>query len=451
MNVLMINVFVETPETRAPVQGLDYPDFQVFDNGTRLEPVVFESGATETWPAEIWFLVSCPQQGRSSDFATGDASAFKQALTNLGRYSSVGVAHWCANGDADTDLLPTQDREAPLVALEAISHKNPVVPSEASSKRSFQRALDLVIEKSRGQNNQALPVIIALSDGSLGLSKHDSELMAKKLLYRGAILYDVENRHEVSRSQHRKEEGASLQNISRQTGGRTYSVGHQGYFQVINDIMERLRFRYTLGLIPGHVDGQWHTIRVKLTSAALRKHQFVRLDYPTGYLASRFGTTLPYSMENYRRATDSNLDNVLAQVLDRPTVIHDILFDVKGHGFIGSDNLLEFSLQLGRDELTWVKLPNGRRKSGISIVVASYSEDGRNLGHEVIQFDVIRDEAHLPITGDGPLSTSEVVAVSELASRVRVAVRDDATGKVGCQDFSLKEVLSAPRSPMVIM
>jgi hypothetical protein len=454
VNLLLINVFVESPETHAPVQGLDYSDFQVFDNGTPLEPLVFVSAASGTSrPVEIWFLASCPQQGQSRDgsgFAAGDRSAFKQALANLDGDSSVGVAHWCANGDFGTDLLPTQDREGPFVALEKISRQDSVEPSEDSSKRALQRALDLVIEKSRGQNPQALPVIVVLSDGSLGISKDDAELMAKRLLYRGAILYDVENRHEVSKGARRKEERAFLQSISRQTGGRVYSLGHEDYVYAMNSIIEGLRFRYTLGLRPSDPDGQWHTLRVRLTKAALRKHMAIRVNYPAGYLAwGSFDATPPYSRKNYRRATDSSVDNVLASLLDSPTLMHDILFDVKGHGFIGYERLVEFSLQLSSEQLSWAKLPNGDRRSEISIVVAGYSEDGRRLGHELIQFEIIRDESHSPITGDRPFSTSETIELPEHASRIRVAVRD-ATGKAGCQDFSLKEILSAPRSSRAI-
>ena len=81
-----------------------------------------------------------------------------------------------------------------------------------------------------------------------------------------------------------------------------YPVGHEDYLHVINDIIDGLRFRYTLGLRPSDIDGQRHTLRVKLTRAAPRKHRFVRVDYPAGYLASRsFGTTPPYSRENFRR------------------------------------------------------------------------------------------------------------------------------------------------------
>ena len=454
VNLLLINVFVESPHTNAPVQDLNYSDFQVFDNGTLLEPVVFVSAATDTSrPVEIWFLASCPQQGQrrgGSGFTNEDESAFKQALANFGSDSSVGVAYWCANGDFGADLLPTQDRDAPFVALETISHKDPVEPSETSSKRALQNALDLVIEKSEGENHP-LPVIVLLTEVSLDISKDDAELMAKRLLYRGVILYDVENRHEVLKGGHRKEESPSLHSMSRQTGGRAYSIGDEDYLHVVNNIIHGLRFRYTLGLKPSNPDGQWHTLRVTLTQAALAKHKTVRVSYPAGFLASwSFGTTPPYSRENYRRATDTTIDNVLAQLLDSPTVIHDILFDVKGHGFIGSERLVEFSLRLGSDQLTWARLPNGARQSGISIAFASYSEERRRLGDTAMQFDVIRDEAHLPITGDGPFSTSETVELSEHTSRVRVAVRDDATGRVGCQDFSLKEILSGPRSRMVL-
>lgn len=453
VNLLVINVFVESPETHAPLQGLNYSDFQVFDNGTPLEPLVFIASDASR-PVEIWLLASCPQQGQSWDgsgLALGDVSAVKQALGNLDSASSVGVAHWCANGDAGADLLPTQDREAPFVALETISRQDPVEPSEGSSKRALQGALDLVIEKSGGQNHQALPVIVLFSDGSLDISKDDAELMAKRLLYRGAILYDVENRHEVSKGVRRKEERPSLQSISRQTSGRVYSIGHEDYLHVMNSIIDGLRFRYTLGLRPSNPDGHWHMLRVELTRAALRKHRSIRVNYPAGYLAwESFDASPPYSRTNYRRATDSNVDNVFAQVLDSPTLMHDILFDVKGHGFIGSDRLVEFSLRLSSDQLSWAKLPNGNRRSEIGIVVAGYSEEGRKLGHEVIQFEIIRDETHLPITGDGPFGTSETIVLPEHASRVRVVVRDAATGKAGCQDFSLKEILSAPRSPMVI-
>jgi hypothetical protein len=68
----------------------------------------------------------------------------------------------------------------------------------------------------------------------------------------------------------------------------------------------------------------------------------------------------------------------------------------------------------------------------------------------MIEYEIIRDEINLPITGDGPFSSSETVILPEHSSRVRVVLRDNAAGKIGYQDLSLKEILSVPRSPMVI-
>ena len=445
--LVLINVFAESRETHAPVRDLSSTDFQIVDKGTILEPSVFISASSE--PIAMWFLAGCPQHGDGSDLTAWDANALKQALNNLDNASSVGVAHWCANGNTGADLLPTLDREAPLAPLEAILRQTPVEPSDSSNKRALQRALDRVIEKSGDQNHEVLPVIVLLTDGRLSISKNDADLMAKRLLYHRAILFDVENRHDDSDGVHSKEEFLTTQFISHRTGGRMYAVRHGDYHNEVNDIISALRFRYTLGVVP-RPDGQWHELRVQLSQAALRKREPVQLDYPAGYLAvGSFGTVPPYSRRNYRRLTNANLDNVLGEVLDRRSP-QNILFQINGHGFVGSDSLAEFSLRLNSDQLTWEKLPNGDCRSEMSIVVVGYTEEGRKLGNVMIEYEIIRDEINLPITGDGPFSSSETVILPEHSSRVRVVLRDNAAGKIGYQDLSLKEILSAPRSPMVI-
>lgn len=446
VNLVEINVFVEDQETQAPVQDLNYPDFQIFDNGSLVRLAVFRSGSSDaSRPIAIWLLVSCPEKGQGQDgpsFSAGNTHPFKQALASLESASTVGVAHWCGDGEASTDLLPTQDHDAPLVALDAVLHQAPVEPSKSSSRRAFQRALDLVTE----ETHEALPVIVLLYDGDMDVSPGDADLMAKKLLYHGAILYQVKNRDADSKDSQIEEEHSSLYPVSHQTGGRIYSAQHEDYLQATSSIMNALRFRYIFGWMPRDLDGQWHETRIRLTEAALLKHKSVRVDYATGYLAVRS----PYSKLNYRRATESNLDTSLAHVLNSPSLSRDILFDINAHGFIGSDRRVELDLRLPSDQLTWDKMPNGNRRSKINIVVASYSEEQKNIGHELAQFEIVRDEAHLPITGDEPFSTRETFVLPENTSRIRVAVRDVATGKVGCQDLSLREILNAPRSQDVI-
>ena len=449
VRMALINVFVEDQETGSPVQDLNYTDFQIFDNGSLVEPSVFVSASTDTSRSiAMWLLVDCPEQGQSqsSAFLAGNLSALKQALAQLDSASTVGVGHWCADGDASIDSLPSKDHAEPIAALEAILHRAPVEPSKSSGARAFQRALDLIVKENQHPTSPALPVIVVMHEGSLDLSRDVADLMAKKLLYRGAILFQVKNPSEGTRGEH-----SPFQTISQQTGGRLYSVRNEDSMQAMSSIISALRFRYTLGLILHSDNREWHEIRVRLTKATLLKHKSVRVDYSNGYLVGgSFGTDPPYSTTNYQRKKDSDLDAILAQVLDNPIVSPHILFDFDGHGFIGSEHLVEFSLRLGSDQLTWSQMPNGDRRSQIEIVVASYSDGGKRIGHEVIQLEIVRDEAHLGITGDGPFNTSQTVILPEGTSRIRVAVRDVATEKVGCQDFSLKEILSAPRSPMVI-
>jgi hypothetical protein len=240
---------VEDHETQAPVQDLNYQDFQVFDNGSLLGSVVFMSGSSDrSRPMAMWLLVSCPEQGQregGSGFVAGNSTALKQALANLDSASTVGVAHWCANGDANTDLLPTQDHDAPFAVLETVLHQAPVEPSKSSSKRAFQRALDLVMEKSGTRTDEALPVIVLLYDGSIDVSKDDADLMAKKLLYRRAIFYQIGNRRDEPKGLHPEEEHSSLQSISRQTGGRVYSIRREDYLKAMNSVISGLHFRYT--------------------------------------------------------------------------------------------------------------------------------------------------------------------------------------------------------------
>lgn len=285
VRMAMVNVFVEDRKTQTPIQDLNYTDFQIFDNGSLVEPVTFVSASPDTSSSiAMWILVSCPEQGQSQDgagFVARNLNALRRALANLDSGSTVGVAHWCTDGGAGIDLLQTQDRNAPLAALEGILHQVPVELPKSSGSPGVQAALDLVVKDNQHSNGEVLPVIMVLGDGSLDLSREGADLIAKKLLYRGAILYQVKNLNEGTGREH-----SPFQTISRRTGGRVYSVGPENSLQAMNSIMSALHSRYTLGLILHNVESEWHEIRVRLTKAALQKHKSVRLDYSTGYLAA---------------------------------------------------------------------------------------------------------------------------------------------------------------------
>jgi len=112
---------------------------------TGVEVRIFESGRShDPRPLTIWFLASCPEQRgveSGSQFGAGKDSFFGPALENLNSDYSMGVAHWCGNGDAEIDLAPTQKQDAPLGAIDAVLHRVPVKPDKNVGKLAFQRTL----------------------------------------------------------------------------------------------------------------------------------------------------------------------------------------------------------------------------------------------------------------------------------------------------------------------
>lgn len=292
-------------------------------------------------------------------------------------------------------------------------------------------------------------MIVLLYDGRFSMRTDETELMAKKLLYKGVIVYQIGSQSENFADSEPLAKDSSLQFISAQTGGSAFAVKDDDYLRATNRIIDGLRFRYTLALFPGSRDRQWHELRAQLTEAAMEKHRPVRVHCGAGYLnVGSYGSVPPYSILKYQQATNSQLDPDLAHAIDSPTLSRDIRFDAKAHSFIGSTELGEFTLQFDTGEVTWTTLPNGDRQSEINIVVASFSEEGKKLKHVLVQFELLRDEVNLPITGDGPFTHTARVVLPNNVSRVRLVVCDAVTGKIGVRDFSLKEILESPKSPL---
>jgi hypothetical protein len=147
------------------------------------------------------------------------------------------------------------------------------------------KPLDMVVDRTRFENQFALPVIVLLHDGRVGMTKDETDLLAKRLLYKGAIVYQVSDHREAFTGSDSGGKDSSLQFISAQTGGRAILVRLADYVGAMNSILQVLRFRYILGIIPPSRGRQWHELRVKLTEAALRKHKHARVDFGAGYLA----------------------------------------------------------------------------------------------------------------------------------------------------------------------
>ena len=107
-------------------------------------------------------------------------------------------------------------------------------------------------------------------------------------------------------------------------------------------------------------------------------------------------------------------------------------------------------MQIDSDEISWTTLANGDRQSELSIVVASFSNDGTRLDQKIVQLEVTEMRRTCPSRAMGRFTYSETVWLPDNVSSVRLLVRDDSTHRAGVRDFSIAEIMAAPKSQLLL-
>jgi hypothetical protein len=121
-SLVLIDVFSQDRKSGLPVRDFQKKGFRLLDNQHEVRITTFDVGAQyDTRPITLWLVMICnesglPKFGASAEFL-GQESLFRPALNHLETHDSVGVAHWCDNGDAQLDLLPTEDRDKAIGEL----------------------------------------------------------------------------------------------------------------------------------------------------------------------------------------------------------------------------------------------------------------------------------------------------------------------------------------------
>src|SRR3974390_3685549 len=82
----------------------------------------------------------------------GKGSLFRPALNHLDSHDTVGVAHWCDNGEATIDLAPGPDADQAIAALEKslrprdFNHPVCTAKLEESPCRAGEHALQTMLQ-----------------------------------------------------------------------------------------------------------------------------------------------------------------------------------------------------------------------------------------------------------------------------------------------------------------
>jgi len=208
-----------------------------------------------------------------------------------------------------------------------------------------------------------------------------------------------------------------------------YSVKHNEYGRRLSALVELLHNRYEVGFQPTTNGKKLHRISVTLTKNARERYPDAMLRYRETYSAE------PQADQTQNAKYASNwrqLDSRMLAAVTSAQNLDEIGVNVSQ---ARARDASEFVVKLGADHLTWQALPNGYRQNAVMAVIASYSAEGKPMGLVVKDIEIKQDLARVPAPEDDFVTFSLRLPVEKASTRIRVLVRDVASGRIGSQDL----------------
>lgn len=292
--LVLVDVITQSPKNGLPVRDFRKEDFRMLNDRKEVPIASFDAGARyDTRPVIVWLVVICNEGGKfggSAEFV-GKEAMFRPALDQLDKRDTVGVAHWCDNGETQFDQPPTKDRDQPLRVLAGTIKPIPFHVGGNSNlvgEATFRKMIRLVIQDAHRRNPQPLPVIVFLDGDNTGQPPSELDQVIDDFLETSGIVFGIkDSRAPVMGPLGNGEIGEIEHYMASQTGGQYFLASAEHYAIALEAILMQLHFRYELGFVPPVVDGKRHEINVELTKEAREKYKGVRLRYRPKYIAVR--------------------------------------------------------------------------------------------------------------------------------------------------------------------
>jgi hypothetical protein len=431
--LVLLDISVEDKKTGEPIKDLKEEDFVFRDNG---KPVVVSSfgggNGQKLRPLQLWFVLNCNEEvvtdstgykrayigitKLGSQFLVGTTPGLAEALQHLGSDETVGVAHWCHNGETEIDLPPTLNREAPLKTMEEVASRKSVYVKDASTENIRENTLRMINEVVRTAFPPPFTAVVFVGGKQSGAdSGKDNSVGSVGFL---SMEFGMQ-------------EGVGL---SEATGQSEYSVEHNEYGQRLSTIIEILHSRYEAGFPPAKDSKKVHHISVTLTKDtqhhfpnALLRYRNVYSDEPE--IASQSAQPASY------KANWKHLDSRMQAAVTSPADLDAMKFSVSRTDKPSPGTNQQFVMKIGPDQLTWTRMPNGDRRCIITAVVASFSAEGKTLGLVVKDLEIVQEFARLAVLMEKPVVLPVTATVEKGTVRIRLVIRDVASGHIGSQDL----------------
>jgi hypothetical protein len=295
-SLVLVDVITKDRNSGLPIKDFQKKDFRLFDNRREVPITTFDAGARfDTRPITLWLVVICnesglPKLGASAEFL-GQESLFRPALDHLETHDSVGVAHWCDNGDTQLDLLPTEDRDKAIrelaETLKPIPFEGGTSASDEAGEQAFRKIIRLIIRDAYRRNPKPLPVIVFLHGDHTGQPHGELNKLVDDFLETSGIVFGIRDYRSPNLRFLIGEQAKIMHYMAKHTGGEYFSVPPSAYEKALDMILMQLHFRYELGFIPPDIDGKRHELRVELTKKAAAEHKGLRLRFRPEYIPVR--------------------------------------------------------------------------------------------------------------------------------------------------------------------
>jgi hypothetical protein len=291
-SLVLVDVISQDLKSGLPVRDFKKEDFRMFDNRHQVRIATFDAGA-DTRRITLWFVVICNEGGiigASAEFV-GRESLFRSALDHLEKHDTVGVAHWCDNGETQLDLLPTEDRDSAIhvlaESLKPIPFQGGTDASDQVGEETFRKMIRLIIHDAYLRNPKPLPVIVFLHGDHTGQPRQELDKLVDDFLETSGIVFGIRDDRSPMLHFLIGEQAKILHYMAKHTGGQYISSPPSGYAAALEAVLMQLHFRYELGFIPPAIDGKRHELKVELTKAAKEEHKRIRLRFRPQYIPVR--------------------------------------------------------------------------------------------------------------------------------------------------------------------
>ena len=295
-SLVLVDVITQDRKSGLPVRDFKKGDFRLFDNRHEVRVATFDAGARyDTRSITLWLVVICnesglPKFGASAEFL-GQEAFFRPALNHLEPHDSVGIAHWCDNGDSQLDLLPTEDRDKAIQelseALKPIPFEGGTSASDEAGEQAFRKLIRLIIRDAYRRNPKPLPVIVFLHGDHTGQPHGELNKLVDDFLETSGIVFGIRDYRSPNLHFIIGEQAKIMHYMAKHTGGQYFPTSSSEYERTLETILMQLHFRYQLGFIPLAIDGKRHELRVELTKEAKAGHKGLRLRYRPEYIPVR--------------------------------------------------------------------------------------------------------------------------------------------------------------------